>query len=330
MQDHALSALERNDWTRSFADFLQDGHLGVTVFFVISGFLITTLLLKEEAKTKTISLKKFYVRRTLRIFPAYYFLLLVYFILQLSGQIHINGISWLTAVTYTKYFNWTDDWYTSHAWSLSIEEHFYLLWPLVFLCGNRIRKIFAFGLVLIVPLIRTSQYFHPVSWINELSIFTRIDAIAIGCLFALYKDWLIGKLKMHWRRTFLISVGILVFLVLRPVYPPEIDIDFLFIPFDVTNGTIAAIVIGFIMMYSVFGPRRSWFRFLNLRVLNYTGILSYSIYLWQQLCISGSHHWFGRYPWNLLSIFVLAMLSYHLIEKPFLRMKEKFSAVGNS
>ena len=62
--------------------FLEDGHLGVNVFFVISGFLITTLLLKEEQKNKTVSLKKFYIRRTLRIFPAYYTLLLVYFILQ--------------------------------------------------------------------------------------------------------------------------------------------------------------------------------------------------------------------------------------------------------
>ncbi len=86
-------------------NILTDGALGVNIFFVISGFLITSLMLIEEANTETVSLKNFYIRRTLRIFPAYYFLILVYFLLQLGGIISISNASWLTAITYTKYFN---------------------------------------------------------------------------------------------------------------------------------------------------------------------------------------------------------------------------------
>src|SRR4051812_24348426 len=109
--------------------FFADGNLGVNVFFIISGFLITSLLLEEERMNSTISLKNFYIRRTIRIFPAYYFMLAVYFILQLCQVIHIGPSSWFTAVTYTKYFNADQDTVTAHAWSLSVEEHFYLLWP---------------------------------------------------------------------------------------------------------------------------------------------------------------------------------------------------------
>src|SRR6476659_7374830 len=82
------------------------GHLGVNVFFVISGFLITSLLLREEEVAGNISLKNFYARRTIRIFPAYYFVLIVYGVLQLLHIISISKTSWITAITYTKYFNW--------------------------------------------------------------------------------------------------------------------------------------------------------------------------------------------------------------------------------
>ena len=71
--------------------FIQDGALGVNIFFVISGFLITSLLLQEEESTQTISVKNFYLRRTLRIFPAYYTLLLFYFVLQLFGYIQLSN-----------------------------------------------------------------------------------------------------------------------------------------------------------------------------------------------------------------------------------------------
>ena len=121
---------------RTFTDFLYDGNFGVNVFFVVSGFLITSILLQEEIWTKKVSLKNFYLRRILRIFPAYYFLLFVYFFLSQSNLIRISNNSWLTSLTFTKYLNWNSDWFTSHLWSLSVEEHFYLLFPLLFILGN--------------------------------------------------------------------------------------------------------------------------------------------------------------------------------------------------
>lgn len=325
IKEHLFSGNENIIWLLPITHFLQDGHFGVNVFFVISGFLITSLLLNEETLTNTISLKNFFIRRTLRIFPAYYFLLLVYFILQLCHIVDISNYSWLTAITYTKYFNWNLDWLTAHAWSLSIEEHFYLFWPLIFIYAYSFRKKTAIALILIVPLIRVFLYFHPIEWMNELTIFTRIDSIATGCLFALYKDKILGKIQNHWKKVFYIALIIIFSMPLLEILFDSINLEFIFIPLGKTHGTIANFAIAFIMMYSIFGPRNMWFDFLNSKIMNYIGLLSYSIYLWQQLFISGMKYGVTTYPQNLLFLLIAAMSSYHFIEKPFLKLKPKTS-----
>ena len=323
--DNAFSSLKQFNWLLPFTSFLFDGQLGVNVFFVISGFLITSLLLQEEQRTFTISLKKFFIRRTIRIFPAFYFLLLVYLVLQVCGYIYINKSSWLTAFTYTKYFNWQLEWFTAHAWSLSIEEHFYILWPLVFLLGPKIRKNVTIAFIIMVPIVRIYLFLYPVSWMNELTIFTRIDAIATGCLFALYKDEIIEKISQYWNRVFYLSALCLFFLRSFPIVASKVHLGFLFIPLGRTHGTIANFTIGLIMMYSVFGPKGLWFKFLNLKVLNYIGILSYSIYLWQQLFISKLDYWPVKFPQNLVFLGIMSVFSYNIIEKPFLKLKYRFS-----
>lgn len=325
LQNSFFKDIPTDNWGYLFVEFIKDGHLGVNVFFVISGFLITYLLQYEEKNTETISLKNFYVRRTLRIFPAYFFLLFVYFILQLFNFIQISNSSWLTAITYTKYFNWELDWYTGHAWSLSIEEHFYVFWPLIFIGGKKFRKIVAISLIIIVPFIRYFSFYHPVYWINELTIFTRIDSIAVGCFFALYKENIIKHFTPHWTKIFYFSIISLFFLRIFPIYAHKTNLDFIFIPIGSTHGTIANILIASIMMYSVFGPKRIWYKVLNLKIINYIGTLSYSIYLWQQLFIYQSDFWINKFPQNLIFIFLAALFSYYIIEKPFLKLKQKFS-----
>ncbi len=328
---HHLSLLEQIytplyeiTWLMPLIELMQDGHMGVNVFFVISGFLITSLLIREEKQTNTVSLKDFYIRRTLRIFPAYYFMLLVYFVLQIAGWIDISAASWLTSLTYTKYFNWSLDWYTAHAWSLSIEEQFYLFWPVVFLGGQKTRKMMAITLFLAVPVIRVIVVHHPADWLNEMTLFLRIDAIATGCLFAIYQDHIIKRLQKHWRKLFYVVVILLIFLRYFPVFAEKIGVAFIFIPIGVTSGTVANVLIALLMMVSVFGPQTPWYRFLNCKPMNCLGLLSYSLYLWQQAFMNVSGQWFGHFPQNVFFIFAAAMLSYYLIEKPFLKLKRKF------
>ncbi len=329
LMNNVFAGLNSLIWLKPILLFIEDGHLGVNVFFVISGFLITSLLLQEEIISKNVSLKNFYIRRVIRIFPAYYFLLFVYFILQLIGLIHINKTSWLTAITYTKYFNWNVDWLTSHAWSLSIEEHFYLIWPLIFVYSIKHRIKIAFSIFLIVPLIRAFIFFHPINWVNDLTLFTRADSIALGCIFALYKDEIIKIIQPHWRKVFYLSILSLFLLSYFKYNYARLGLSFIFIPLGTTYGSIANIAIAIIMMYSVFGPQKFWFKFLNLKIINSVGLLSYSIYLWQQIFIYGiSNYWIGKSPQNLVFIIIAAMISYYFIEKPFLKMKNKFTSVN--
>jgi peptidoglycan/LPS O-acetylase OafA/YrhL len=313
-----------NSWFWPVIEFIRDGQIGVNMFFIISGFLITSLLLKEEETYGSISVRDFYVRRTLRIFPAYYFLLLVYVIAQAAGLLWINGESWFTAVTYTKYFNWRMEWYTAHAWSLSIEEHFYLFWPLVFLLGRQARKNFTIAAICIVPFVRIYLNFYPNRYMNELTIFTRIDAIALGCLFAMYRERIISFLSPHWRKMFYGSFILLVLIRYAPALAEKAGLEFIFVPLGTTYGTVANLLIAIIMMYAVFGPKGVSYRLLNSAVMRYLGALSYSVYLWQQVFLYKTNMWINQFPQNLVLIAMAALFSYYVIEKPFLRLKSQF------
>jgi peptidoglycan/LPS O-acetylase OafA/YrhL len=319
--------LKQNIWTHKLHSLITDGQFGVNVFFVISGFLISSLLIREETKYSQISLKKFYLRRTLRIFPAFYFLLLIYAGLQFLGHLEISSNSWLTALTYTKYFNWQSelDWVTRHAWSLSIEEHFYIFWPLIFMGGDRFRKIASISLIIIAPIFRTYDHFYTVEWINSMSIFYRVDAIAIGCFVALYQHKILKLCQNRWTTIFWVSTLLIIGLRSLPVLFKSINLGFIFIPLGLTYGTIANILISSIMLYTVFGPKKLVFKILNSKILNFVGLLSYSLYLWQQIFLSGNSAWITSFPQNLLFIFVMAMFSYYLVEKPFLIIKKRFS-----
>ena len=326
-QNNVLADFFAIKWLQPFSLLLKDGHLAVNMFFVISGFLITNVLLKEESLNGKISIKNFYFRRILRIFPAFYFLLLVYYLLQLLGQIHFSTNSWLTSLTYMKYFNWENDWASAHFWTLSIEEHFYFLWPVLFTFGPKFRKRFTIFLILLVPALRTLVHFHPISWIHEFSLFLRMDAIAIGCLFAFYKDQIIQFATPHWKKLFYFSIGIVVCIrfIDFPMIKNSVNLDFFIVPFGLTHGTFANFSIAFIMMYSAFGPKKNWYKFLNIRLVSFIGIISYSVYLWQQIFIYNSNDWTHQFPQNVIGAFIMGLFSYYLIETPFLKLKSKYS-----
>lgn len=316
--------ISENVFVELFTNFLHDGNLGVNIFFVVSGFLISSILLQEEKINGKVSIQNFYIRRTLRIFPAYYFLLFVYFVLQAYNLVNISYDSWLTALTYTKYFNWVNDLITSHLWSLSVEEHFYLFFPLLFIGGDRFRKRSLLLLFLVVPLFRVSYHYTKISWLNDLTLFTRIDAISIGCICAFYKNEILTILNKNWTKWFYASILGLIALRFTNLLAYKVDLEILFVPFGVTAGTFANVFIAIIIMYSVFGPKKTLHAFLNLKFISFIGLISYSLYLWQQIFIFGNLGWIRNAPLNLLFIFIMALFSYYVIEKPFLKLKSKF------
>src|SRR5450759_2378891 len=175
------------------------GDLGVTAFFVLSGFLITWLLDKEYDRTGTVSLKEFYIRRTLRIFPAYY----VFIVLSLGADA-VLGHPWSKGLIASA-FSYTVNYYNAflghpstsvaHAWSLAVEEQFYLLWPITFLALRRkassaLRQQALVSAILFVLIWRSALFLlahvRPSYVYNAFD--ARADALAVGCFMALARE----------------------------------------------------------------------------------------------------------------------------------------------
>jgi peptidoglycan/LPS O-acetylase OafA/YrhL len=169
------------------------GDLGVRTFFVISGFLITTLLLGEYEKRGRISLVDFYIRRVYRIFPAFYVYLAVLLIIAAVGWISLPPADVAFAATYTMNFHAERTWWLGHLWSLAVEEQFYLVWPLALsLLRPRRALWFAIGGIIAAPVLRCAAW---VVWpsirpLTDQAFPFVFDALATGCVLALARDWL--------------------------------------------------------------------------------------------------------------------------------------------
>jgi peptidoglycan/LPS O-acetylase OafA/YrhL len=321
----AMVLVSHLDGTRGAPRFLslpEDlGNLGVRTFFVISGFLITTLLLDEKISTGSISLKKFYMRRMFRIFPASYAYIFVMALLSWFGLITLKHNDLLCAITYTVNNHYDRSWWLGHLWSLSVEEQFYLLWPfaMVFLQTKTAIRL-AIATVFVAPVIRVLLLLYVPSQRPGIgSIFPTIaDAMAVGCLLACLRDHLIESpgyarlLKSRW----FVLVPISIFLL---NYPLSARLGAL------VRISLMNIAIALCIDWAVRNPQGFVGTILNSRVLTWIGVLSYSLYLWQQPFLNRhSSLLINSTPLNVVLALGAAMFSYYLIEKPFLRVKTRF------
>jgi len=314
--------------------FLGNGGLGVSTFFVISGYLITYLLRKEWEKRQAIDLKGFYRRRVLRIFPAFYAYLIVIACLKYAGLIGITTTKLLNAATFSvNYGNlWGIDasgiyyWFVGHFWSLSLEEQFYLLWPTtLLLLGFKRSKNIALAIVVISPFIRVGNYFLSTSTRGQLGMMlhTHADILMAGCYIALAE----GNAKFeNLLKRILNKRNVIIAFLLVFIGAPVIGSLFHGY-YNVTIGfSIEAVCISLIMMFVIRNYDTTFVgRILNSKPLIYIGTLSYSLYLWQQLFFTPSLNttFTGMFPFNLIACFAAAVISYNLIEKPFLKLKNK-------
>lgn len=295
------------------------GNLGVRVFFVISGFLITGLLLKEFEKTADVNLLKFYFRRTLRIFPPFYFYLLVIFLLSLLGFIYVPVKSMLFASAYLSDYANPSNWLLGHTWSLAVEEQFYLLFPtILLLLGIRNTKIFLFLVVLASPFIRIADFHFSGSepiWVIK-GFHANMDALAIGCLLALFYKRLHQNTFYRWLLKSKI-VFALPFVILLANLQSEHPHIFLGVSFSVMNLLSALCIDWAVTNYdSTFG------RVLNSAPFVTLGMMSYSIYLWQQPFFNPDNPglW-TQTPYNFIGLAAMTLISYYVVEKYSLKMR---------
>jgi peptidoglycan/LPS O-acetylase OafA/YrhL len=297
------------------------GPLGVRVFFVISGFLISSLLFRELETNQSINLGKFYLRRMLRIFPPYYFFILVMIVLSRLDWVKLSGLDIIHALTYTINYYPERSWVIGHGWSLSVEEQFYLLWPaILLLAGKRRGLLISLSFFLIAPFIRLGYFYLKPAYVEyELGFRfeTTADAIAIGCLLAGNYKWLLSQPYFHKmvKSRLFILVPILV-LFASEINPVRIRYILFAIP--IQNIGIAACVAWCITNYKgLIGT------ILNTRPVAFFGVISYSIYLWQQPFLNPySSLPISQFPLNLLMVGIVSIISYYFVERPFLMFRQ--------
>ncbi len=295
------------------------GPFGVKVFFVISGFLITTLLLSEERKNGRISIKMFYIRRAFRIWPVAYAFILVVALLAWRNWITIPPHNLLYAATFTMNHVQEGSWFTGHFWSLAIEEQFYIVWPLVFLFTARRGRLVSCCLIMfLAPLLRSLSFVYEPGIFAAMqeSLLFKGDAIAVGCLLALFSHELeVSRMVhriIHLRWFFVVPViSVIMYITLKP-----------FPVFYWAVGESIALVCIAATIWRVIHVRDAAFWLLNTKPLVTIGVLSYSLYIWQQLFLNPtSDTVFNRLPLNLLLVSCVAAFSYYFIESPFLRLR---------
>ena len=314
------------------------GAYGVTMFFVLSGFLITWLLLKEHAKTGTVSLRGFYVRRTLRIMPAfwaYWIFIVAYVALRHKPVPWANAFSALFYVSnYYNALNGDPNTGFSHTWSLATEEQFYLLWPAAFLLlllprpGRAVRYLLAAVVAVWVYRCVLVFGFHVSQSYLYAAFETRCDALLVGCALALVLYQ--GRWGRFWT-ALTAHPGLLVLTVLAMAAVSTV-------PFwtgvgwtrDVITAALGPVLAAVCIVQAIaFSASRGW-RWLESPVVRYLGLISYSLYLWQEVTLHAATSRMESAPYWAQAVGAIGLTilfasgSYFLVEKPFLRLKDRF------
>lgn len=312
--------------------YFPGGYAGVDLFFVISGYLITTILLEEQEATGTISLRNFYKRRALRILPALFAMVaivsLVMVLLRVAGaSLHEPYILLILALT--SLMNWaralsiTGGGEFGHTWSLAIEEQFYLIWPLLLIglttfAKNRAQIAAMVAVCFVTVLIwRSALWFvgaTPDRLYNGLD--TRADCLIGGALLALIG---VSRLPRILRSTAMVPAGFLAaFFILGPVWNG---------PFMLTVGySIIALLSMWLIAALVAEPNVKATRLFSSATAYWIGRRSYSLYLWHYpIIVIPGQLLPGQSALTtaalLITSFLVADLSYRFIEQPFLRHK---------
>ena len=311
------------------------GH-GVMLFFVLSGFLITWLLLKENEKTGAISLKGFYWRRVLRIFPAFYvfwFLMVGYILLRGKGDApwgHAWSAFFYVSNYYSALFHHPENSF-SHTWSLAIEEQFYLFWPLAFiLLRHNLRRMTR----VLVAIICAVWIYRAVLvygfGVNQSYIYsafdTRLDHLMAGCLLAVALKREIAQ--PLWNKVTgsafaplatIALLGVSIFAGQENLLPRYRDV--------IGNAVEPLLMAVFIVQMIKLSASGAW-AWTQWGWVRYLGRISYPLYLYQQFTLYPVTKALARFPvpiqlaGAIIATVIAASLSYYLVERYFLKLKD--------
>ena len=315
--------------------FIKNMPLGVDIFFFISGYLLTILLVMEKQKFGKVNIPKFYIRRGLRIWPLYFFLIaLAPFIISWLGEkqpeywrtiLLVNNFQTMATQTWEYPF--------AHFWSICIEEHFYIIWPLI-IAFVPFRKL----LPTIIALIGLSwgykmytYIFLPANWFElYLHTLSRMDVILMGGLLAV----LYIRKPFEFRLNGYILAGIMAFLIIVLSFDDASDFSNMFN--GVLRRPVYIALLALPMMDLLFNPSRAGI-FGKRNPLLYLGKISYGIYMYGNILVPivikkvmltySIYNMYFYFALVFTLSLIIPIISYELLEKPFLKLKQRFALV---
>ena len=337
------------------APLMEGGWVGVDVFFILSGFLITTLMVNEEQKCGSVNVGKFWVRRILRLMPAYFLYLapLTVFYLTSVSWNHTHG-GW-SAFTYLMslwgYFSnfapqgglWEFQFLSRHLWSLAVEQQFYLVFCISYVFARYLKINFGVCLLGLLVVGNFLSHFGMLPGAQKLTLFGRGSSLVIGCLVAYYIPIISaqqpkGRLAVVHRMSIVLSVVLVFATLTRSAFFGFDEFGAMTVFSFLLYLTIAVSISGFWYQWSAFTSS-----LLRYPILVWAGKISYGIYLYHMAVwgltflafgahLEPSSSTIANYGLKLLVYFsvthAMAFLSYRYVEQPFLKLKRNFSMTG--
>lgn len=304
---------------------------GVSFFFVLSGFLITYLLLMEKRETGEIDVKAFYMRRVLRIWPLYYIVLFLGFViypLMKAGTLHTEGVHPILYVLFLSNFDLLasgqGSMFVNITWSVAIEEQFYLAWPLLLIFTPE--RFYKHLFVLIILGSGAFRYLHiENNWITYFHTLSVISDMAVGAMAAYFavrseafKDR-IARLP-RWAIFALYCVGFLLILFRQDIFRGGVA--------GASERLVLSLFFIFIVLEQNYASHR--LKMKRLKVISKLGIYTYGLYLLHPLALALLGRGQGltfRFVFGLALSILISVASYHLFEQRFLRLKQRFAHV---
>lgn len=320
------------------------GNFGVTVFFFLSGYLITTLLRKEFDSSGGISLRAFYLRRALRILPPMYLVLglasALTLVGALEGSLQLDAVL-AQALHLSNYYIIQAGWWDGRAagtwiyWSLAVEEHFYLLFPVLYLLVRRFipsrrhQMMLMLGLCAAILAWRILLVFglDAAKDRTYVATDTRVDSLLFGCVLAVYGNPILDgtRVSARWWKACWLPLGVAALAISFVVHNPQFQQTFRY--------TLQGLGLFPLFIVAVRYPDWGVFRLLNVGWVRFLGVLSYSLYLVHPTILFAIEQWT---PWHPvlkgIAGFGLAIAVsigiYRLVERPCARLRKRLSRLG--
>lgn len=312
------------EWVRLVSRLVPNGYFGVRLFFLISGYIITLIFLKEFSKRNSVDVSFFFVKRALRILPVYILFLVTIFALNSPLNLRLVTNDFIYPSLFLVCFYHKLNWVVLHFWSLNVEEWFYIAFP--FLLSWSFKGLGNKKFVTLFPwlLMGVTIIFYGYSMVIESSekfLLRNLVYLAVGVLFAFKNDFIVAKMS-RINSSIAFVAGVLL-MILYAVFNPHLVSFFEKSPLTDISTLVANTIVFLLIGFSKDGMHAKVFQSFIGRLIAYLGTACYSLYVWQEVFLREGTTWPNFFPYNIVLVFVVGIASFELVEKRFEAWKKK-------